>query len=478
MMDNKNKHRRHKERQVFSKNLRKTRKQNKMQEAQERAPISGKRLVLLYWLALFFFGSAASVGVAFMVVQPNLRNDLGMSLAVPADSNCGCHSATVTAWGATGHNDTAGVVNETHSWVGTPSREITAEMFNSSCSECHTTGWVNASNDISFDAYGIECTVCHNATGEDPGPGHYEIDYSDDLCGGCHQGEHHPQNLDYAASAHANSYTDMMGSGHPSDSCLHCMTTDGALDDSLTVSTAEYAITCSRCHDPHDNTNSSQLRAATTTELCGDCHTGSRHTTYQFAIGGPHLLAGLNCTDCHGYDLDWGGDVGFNHTFEVQYPDACNQTGCHDDNVEWAIEEMEGIITTFEDMFDDFTTLYDEIDAAITASNATENKDATKIDQAVTKLAEANSLYTYVTGDGSNGFHNPMEAARSMAEAFVLANEAHVLALEAAGTPDISTDPVGTCPETLPASAPGFSLLPIFGILGLLGVALLLKKRA
>ena len=81
------------------------------------------------------------------------------------------------------------------------------------------------------------------------------------------------------------------------------------------------SISCAVCHSPHDATNSTQLRLESTTELCGQCHTGTTHyPQYDVYIEGPHEKAGVECTQCHGEGTHLvQGSIGetFNHTFGV-----------------------------------------------------------------------------------------------------------------------------------------------------------------
>jgi predicted CXXCH cytochrome family protein len=219
------------------------------------------------------------------------------------------------------------------------------------------------------------------------------------------------------------------------------MSTQGYLGINATLETPGLApASCVACHDPHDATNDYQLRESSQTEMCAQCHDAPpRHLNYALFIEGPHEKAGLECTSCHGQGTrlrrgsvsDW-----FNHTFgiyETYYP--YNQTdptvcsSCHDQT--WATTQLDIIQGTVGELVANVSKAIVSAQSAITMANQTSGIDSTKVDQARTQLADAESWVTYVERDGSGGLHNPEQTYQVLGEAWRLANEVEALMRDA-----------------------------------------------
>ena len=110
---------------------------------------------------------------------------------------------------------------------------------------------------------------------------------------------------------------------------------------------------CHACHDVHGGMGRGLLVADNTTELCGLCHT----LQYDSYMDSTHYLAGVLCTDCHGYDINAKGDYRVNHSFTVDEPLACGQSvSCHEDTIFWALDQLEVIPNTFHALSEELTT--------------------------------------------------------------------------------------------------------------------------
>lgn len=311
-------------------------------------------------------------------------------------------------WSATPHATHMTVVNSTHYSIG--SRIVSQTLFNSSCGACHSSGY-NASTD-SFDELGVNCFACHNRT--EP-----YVDYSGEACAPCHTGSSPAHPYQYAPwenSAHANSLTDLRTSSHSSSSCMHCMSTEGFIDQDaeLDVEGDYNAVSCPACHSVHGEWSDEgpyMIRAENASELCANCHTGSRHGAYDTWIGGSHHLAGLTCVDCHGYDLTNTSDTDtyfLNHTFVVKPDLACGQpdNGCHDDNLEWALAQLETIQDTFDALVEEIETEADDLETIVLAYNATEGADHELVGEVMDVLDDVSASIMAMNGDGSSGFHD------------------------------------------------------------------------
>lgn len=195
---------------------------------------------------------------------------------------CGmCHTEEYAEWAETSHANSAGLFDNGTYWTAYPSRQQNLTEFKG-CAECHVVGWDAETEtwpEMDTDTYiNVQCENCHGAYD----PAHMSgdsgiIDYTTDACAPCHAGR---QIEDHQASRHSQSWEDLSSRPYARDSCLHCMTTQGAIggEGSVTMDTEGLvSLQCAACHDPHSHDYSYQLRYETPDELCAACHIGS-HT--------------------------------------------------------------------------------------------------------------------------------------------------------------------------------------------------------
>lgn len=258
-------------------------------------------------------------------------------------------------------------------------------FFIPSCMPCHTTGFDPNANNDGFDDFpfvfpavrqpgvynqlvalypeamgrsSIQCEACHG-----PGSNHFaNVDnakivstLSADVCSYCHKGgEENDIPLQYDLSLHAQGVHQSHVPNIPS--CNPCHYGKAYINKLNGVSgpvTEKAPITCATCHDPHDATNTYQLRTVTAKlenglivdnagvgGLCISCHRSRANATpfvtnYLKNLGpyfGPHdgpegdMLIGTN-----GYT--WGQNIDSSPHFE-DVENTC--VGCHmyeNDNV-------------------------------------------------------------------------------------------------------------------------------------------------
>jgi hypothetical protein len=384
----------------------------------DSTPGVNKRLVAGYYLFLCLIGFAILLGptgsgIPITIVGNEVRDEHYVAAPFGTDpaacQGSGCHDNAYGNWSTTNHA-THILYNGTHVRIGAYAW-FAAAFFNSSCSECHTSGWDNSTGTPTFDSYGVNCFACHSG---DP-----VVDYSGTSCNPCHlpSGEEHPHQMTaWQNSAHANSLTDLRSSDHAASYCMHCMSTEAFIDQQAEgmgtfepTDTSLNSISCSACHAVHSNwsSNEGQIRAASTSELCGTCHVGSRHATYQTWTGGPHALAGVECIDCHGYDVAPGDHEFLNHTFLVNLDKACGQSDCHEGLEDWAIGQLE----TYQDSYDELTGEIDAevaaFSAIVDAYNATAGANYTLTAEVYEAIDAADGMVSLYYGDGSHGFHHP-----------------------------------------------------------------------
>ncbi|MFW9992387.1 MAG: ammonia-forming cytochrome c nitrite reductase subunit c552 [Candidatus Odinarchaeota archaeon] len=448
---------------------------------------SGKRFVLLYWMALMFLGTGFAIGLGTGVLNPKYTadadtyHDTFAGRAWHPDECKSCHESAMDGntvseyaeWATTGHATvTTPFTNATGDYVNlggfATGRNYTLAAFNaSSCSHCMTTRW-NSTGDDSYWDFGITCAACHDAG---------VVNHTASNCGQCHG-----QNDDYDLSMHPHSLADMLASGHPRDSCLHCVSGQSLYwSSSELVLSAEglVGVSCATCHDPHNNTYDVQLRVENTTALCGGCHGGSgHHRSLDMFTAGLQPHSELECGECHGYsiELSHGELVPYvNHTFVIDMNGyGCNQTGCHADPAAQMVR-MEEIQNDTLDLFEEFDTLLKTVNASLLAANATANVDLLLVAAGFDIMEEAEALADYVHADQSTGFHNPSVAETKILAAIELLNLADSVADEAVAK---AAPPATNWFTTTITETPGFELLAVLFTLSVLGAAtFLLRKR-
>jgi predicted CXXCH cytochrome family protein len=195
-------------------------------------------------------------------------------------------------------------------------RDWTELSKQTSCLECHTTGFDPASG--SYSEEGVTCESCHGPLVQNHPQQDMPITPNAELCATCHK----TTTDEWKASPHSAA-----------------------------------GVECESCHNPH----SQSPLAPTVTDLCSNCHK-ERGDSFTH---GTHANAGLECSNCHMYTAPRdmspiGGLVPTGHTFSVG-SDAC--IGCHQDTVhtrdeiikltgevqEVAVTDIESLKKTIED---------------------------------------------------------------------------------------------------------------------------------
>lgn len=302
------------------------------------------------------------------------------------------------------------------------------------CEPCHVTGYGLTSQkgfdpvtDLPVSMRGTQCEACHGPgevhnTTEDKGD--ILVSFSAFLCGAtCHQEEHHPYYEEWNQSGHAMSLMTLKGAGDVAiDSCLECHSTDYYMTNrSRTLETSEYAITCSRCHDPHDATNPNQLRLPVN-ELCAGCHNPSgalpgdpiyhpqssmRDGTSGVPVTGTPFMPAVECADCHVYRYTPTNITGHSFTPKAEACVVCHQSTPPIYSNETAQVRINGWNS------DAWGRILEVQEPLFEAENAIENAPdlgfpASVIDATHEIFEQANYSLAFVVADGSGGVHNPV----------------------------------------------------------------------
>lgn len=205
-----------------------------------------------------------------------------------------------------------------------PERQVGTYAGSQSCAKCHEnihSEWVDTRHAHAFSSpifqrdwdelsQQTSCLQCHT-TGFDPQSGEYsEEGVSCEACHGPFQPAHPAQPMSVTPDA---------------ELCSTCHET--TTDEWHASVHGQEGIDCQSCHNPHSQTP----MADSVTDLCTNCHK-ERGDSFTH---GTHANAGLECSNCHMYTSPRTEDpimglVPTGHTFSVG-SDAC--IGCHQDTV-------------------------------------------------------------------------------------------------------------------------------------------------
>jgi len=341
---------------------------------------------------------------------------------VSADVCVGCHGSIAKKWERTGHAMALEGL-------------LTSDHVQDFCYACHVVGLDNDPTNSGFDdpdpitaaRFGdVQCEACHGA-----GSNHIVTkepliaNLSDELCGGCHNGAHHPTYDEWQESAHAVALSRPSVLPYFGVDCLGCHSADYIFAESIpedaTLDDFEFGITCVVCHDPHSEENDYQLRTDPLT-LCYQCHNHHDaipgedvhhpHGDMYQGMGGyeypgetyedsAHTFITEGCVACHMWTSPFNAlgldeDAISGHTFEPRI-EACREchSGAEDFNLGNAQSTIQGLL--------------DELGAELDA--ATEDD--------MTTLSYERALFNleFVTEDRSLGIHNFKYAQKLLTDA-------------------------------------------------------------
>lgn len=241
-----------------------------------------------HWSWLVFtaiFGLSLALGAALSLsapadaaILPASTNQQANGAYAGSQACSKCHPQLHTDWVTTRHAQA----------FSSPifQRDWTEHSSQSSCLECHTTGFDPQTT--TYAEEGVACEACHGAFQPNHPAENMSVTPNADLCARCHK----------------NTTDEWRASPH-----------------------SQAGIQCESCHNPHSQTP----MADSVTALCSNCHKekGSAFTH------GTHANANLECSNCHMYTAPRtsspiGGLVSTGHTFMVG-SEAC--IGCHQDTV-------------------------------------------------------------------------------------------------------------------------------------------------
>jgi hypothetical protein len=271
-----------------------------------------------------------------------------------------CHPTKVADWTATGH---AKIFTEEVSGGADPK----TTHYSETCIRCHTTGWyidatgkavpnggfadVQAKTGWKFPTFdqmaaqttgvwtavpadlknvsNIQCEDCHGPAGDHVKNGATTMASSIDegVCNVCHNGGGtHIKGTELQNAGHADAaamaWTYPVGPSR--QACVRCHSGEGYITfvdnpkNQAAWNTDAHTLTCTTCHDPHDDKNTFQLRVVgkpfeTPTDLpdmglsatCAECHNGRTSAAQAQAGSFPHYSAAAEMISNQG-GVDYG----------------------------------------------------------------------------------------------------------------------------------------------------------------------------
>jgi predicted CXXCH cytochrome family protein len=214
---------------------------------------------------------------------------------------------------------------------------------------------------------------------------------SGEQCKMCHADEH----ADWASTAHPESLEGLKTSDHADATCMHCMSTDYRYDETLTLETAKYGITCVACHNPHDTPGDDKPAIEDVGALCKECHnaellageTAEPGQTLRHSVS--EMTAGFGAIGVDPIPSKHGVDCNTCHLEGHQFAPA--QSAC---------DTCHGGAATIEDA---------------TAAVKGKLEEYGAVEGLADGWPAAYTNYTLLMNDGSGGVHNPGYAAAIVA---------------------------------------------------------------
>jgi len=357
--------------------------------------------------------------------------------------------------------------------------------FGYDCLECHNTGWDPNTANYGADEYvvkdsthtpnyvitdqtnwdrvkNVQCESCHGPLGNQDrtlSASHWDFqtvnvpNYKAEVCGECHQDEHHPYFEEWSESAHSvSNQTSFVVSNKRCVKChvaqnfvMFAKDPENYRDTILVTGENIEPITCVTCHDPHSKKYPGQLRFDVTgsNTICDECHTSEidvvdinatpHHTTSEVLSGSPNFgfryegetyqnsahtyAATERCINCHVFMTPFveGEGAKTGHTFEPRV-EAC--ADCHTDY-------FTAVDTSIHETRFDYRGVQSKTDSLMTVL---ENKLslANSADSLTDAFKEARYNLLSVQQEGSHGIHNTKLVQKLLQDAITRFNPTDV----------------------------------------------------
>jgi predicted CXXCH cytochrome family protein len=182
-----------------------------------------------------------------------------------------------------------------------------------------------------------------------PGPGTVNKYLSAEVCTTCHSSV----GREWENTVHYTALPDLLASGHASDTCIPCHVTglddnpanSGYDDPDQLVADRFGGVQCESCHGPGGNhvADFSSMVTNLSGDLCGGCHSGAHHPTYDEWKRSLHAAAldvrdqsshfSTECLRCHSADYIFADSVPADAT-PADFKCGITCVVCHDPHVD------------------------------------------------------------------------------------------------------------------------------------------------
>ncbi|VVB91011.1 Cytochrome c554 and c-prime [uncultured archaeon] len=372
---------------------------------------------------------------------------------------------------------------------------------NESCIPCHVTGYNNKTKTYKYKD--ITCEACHGSGDISANIAEQVIGivYSDsnksqeeiqrlltklnltkksmvinltaEMCGRCHQGDHHPTYEEWNKSLHAQSMVTVKSQKTASDSCLKCQSVEwitAGEHSKPTLKEVTLGLTCEACHNVHNHTNAYLLRKPKNV-LCESCHTMSgakppaavHHASSEMrrSIGGIDTdtyiyQPNAACADCHRYTQEYNASLNqtgiTGHEFKLNF-NVCMK--CHE-GFPNADEAEKFVRNQQQKVMDHYNETMIKVNDAANYTKTINGPERATYDRV---LNESIFNMQFIPGDYSKGEHNPKYAEELIHKA------------------EIKADNILRGKPEAPADIPGFDFMAGLMTLLLAVLAVALKNR-
>ena len=210
---------------------------------------------------------------------------------------------------------------------------------------------------------------------------------SGEQCKMCHAEQHE----EWTGTLHSQALEGLKTSDHAGDSCLPCHSTDHIYDNTVTLETAQYGITCAACHTPHDTPGDEMPAIEDVGALCKGCHNAD-------LAEGEEAEPGATIHHPTSSMMAGSGAIGVDPMPSKHDVDCitCHLEGHQFAPAQSACDTCHGGAATIEDA---------------TAPVKAKLEEYGAIDGFADSNPAAYTNYTFLLNDGSSGVHNPTYAA-------------------------------------------------------------------
>ncbi len=158
-----------------------------------------------------------------------------------------------------------------------------------------------------------------------------DINPSPDTCASCHSDEYQA----WQTSHHATALSDprYIESASQAGNPTYCQSCHATGYDAVAGTVVYEGVSCTACHQNNPDPNGPHMTVDKSSQLCGQCHTGTHAPDYDEWLTSGHAKMGIDCEDCHQ-----------SHSTDLRMADPTQLcVSCHQDNFDASVHGQEGM---------------------------------------------------------------------------------------------------------------------------------------